>query len=92
LARGHTFAGSKRSNAGAAQRITREEAVAMWTRDAARVLRWSDIGTLAVGNHADLIVVDPDPMVCEVEAIGETRVHATLLGGALVHGDEAAIA
>jgi len=91
LALTHAFGGSTRSNAGPAQRITREEAVAMWTRDAARVLRWGEIGTLAAGNHADLIVVDRDPMACDVEAIGETRVLATLLGGAFVHGDAAAL-
>ena len=34
----------------------------MWTRDAARVLRWDGVGTLAPGNHADLIVVDRDPL------------------------------
>ena len=34
----------------------------MWTRDAARVLGWDGIGTLAPGSHADLIVVDRDPL------------------------------
>ena len=29
----------------------------MWTREAARILRWDGIGTLAVGHHADAIVV-----------------------------------
>jgi predicted amidohydrolase YtcJ len=92
LALTHAFAGSSRSNAGPAQRVTREEAVAMWTRDAARVLRWNDIGSLEIGAHADLIVLDRDPMTCEVEAIGGTQVLATLLDGALVHGDAAALA
>ena len=42
--------------------MTRAESLAMWTRDAARVLQWEGIGTLAPGNHADLIVVDRDPL------------------------------
>jgi predicted amidohydrolase YtcJ len=87
LALTHEVAGSDEPNLGAAQRVTREEAVAMWTRDAARVLRWDDIGTLAEGNQADLVVLDRDPLTCELDAIGETVVQATLLGGRLVHGE-----
>jgi hypothetical protein len=87
LALTHEIAGSDEPNLGAAQRVTRAEAVAMWTRDAARVLRWDDIGTLAPGNHADLIIVDRDPMTCAIESIGETVIQATLLGGRLVHGE-----
>jgi predicted amidohydrolase YtcJ len=33
-------------NLGPAQTITRMEAVSMWTRDAARLLQWTDIGSL----------------------------------------------
>jgi predicted amidohydrolase YtcJ len=87
LALTHEVAGSDEPNLGAAQRVTREEAVAMWTRDAARVLRWDDIGTLADGNQADLVVLDRDPLTCELDAIGQTVVQATLLGGRLVHGE-----
>ena len=87
LALTHEIAGSDEPNLGPAQRVTREEAVAMWTRDAARVLRWDDISTLAQGNRADLVVVEQDPMTCAIESIGETVVQATLLGGRLVHGE-----
>lgn len=88
LALTHEVAGSDEPNRGAAQAgVTREEALAMWTRDAARVLRWDDIGTLAPGRHADLAVVDRDPFRCAVEEIGATVVEATLLGGRLVHGE-----
>ena len=86
LALTHEVAGSDEPNLGAAQRVTREEAVAMWTRDAAPVLRWDDIGTLAPGAHADLVVLDRDPFACDVDAIGATVVEATLLGGRAVHG------
>jgi predicted amidohydrolase YtcJ len=68
------------------QAITREEALAMWTRDAAQVMRWRDIGTLAAGQQADFIVLDRDPLTCAVTDIGETQVEATILGGRAVHG------
>jgi predicted amidohydrolase YtcJ len=52
--------GSDEPNLGAAQRVTREETVALWTRDAACVSCGDDIGTLAPGNHADVVIVDRD--------------------------------
>ncbi len=85
LAMTHRFCGSGRSNLGPAQRVTRAEALAMWTRDAARVLRWDGIGTLAPGNHADLIVVDRDPLACPVDELPATRVLRTVLAGAVVY-------
>jgi predicted amidohydrolase YtcJ len=87
LALTHEIGGTGDHNRGAAQQITREEALAMWTRDAARVLRWDDIGSLSVGNHADLILIDRDPLTCEVEQIGKTEVLTTLVGGRAVHGN-----
>jgi predicted amidohydrolase YtcJ len=86
LALTHEIAGSDEPNLGAAQEVTRAEALAMWTRDAARVLGWGDIGTLKPGNHADLAILDRDPLRCEVDEIGATAVEATLLGGRLQHG------
>jgi predicted amidohydrolase YtcJ len=86
LALTHEVAGSDEPNLGAAQHIAREEALAMWTRDAARVLRWDEIGTLAPGKQADLAIVDRDPLHCPVEEIGKTVVEATLLAGRPVHG------
>jgi predicted amidohydrolase YtcJ len=68
-----------------AQAVTRAEALAMWTRDAARVLRWDDIGTLAPGAHADLVVVDRDPLTCAVEALPGTQVLRTMVAGRVVH-------
>lgn len=87
LALTHEVAGSHEPNLGAAQRVTREEALAMWTRDAAHILRWDDIGSLTPGKQADLAIVDRDPLTCEVEEIGETVVEATLLSGQLLHGE-----
>jgi hypothetical protein len=84
LAETHEFAGSGRRNDGPAQRVTRGEALAMWTRDAARAIGWSGLGTLAPGNHADLIVVDRDPLSCAVADLPQTRVLRTVLGGKTV--------
>ncbi len=81
LATTHEFCGSGRRNDGPAQRVERAEALAMWTREAARVLQWEGIGTLAPGNHADLIVVDRDPLTARVEDLPATRVLRTALGG-----------
>jgi predicted amidohydrolase YtcJ len=90
LALTHRFAVSGRSNLGPAQRVTRPEALAMWTRDAARVLQWQGIGTLAPGDHADLVVVDRDPLTCALDDLAGTRVLRTVLGGRTVY-DAAAL-
>jgi predicted amidohydrolase YtcJ len=72
-------------NVGAAQAISRTQAFSMWTRDAARVLQWADIGLLRPGHHADLIVVDRDPITCTVEALGSTQVLQTMFAGDIVY-------
>jgi predicted amidohydrolase YtcJ len=88
LAQTHEFCGSGRRNDTPAHAVGREEAWLMWTRDAARVLRWDGIGTLARGSHADLIVVDRDPLECDVNALPQTQVLCTMLGGRTVFGSE----
>ena len=72
-------------NLGAAQTISRTQAFSMWTRDAARVLQWDDIGSLIPGHHADLIVVDRDPLTCTVDALGSTQVLRTMFAGGIVY-------
>lgn len=67
--------------------VSRTEALAMWTREAAHVLRWEGIGSLAPGNHADLCIVDRNPLQCPLEDLPQTEVRATLLGGTVVHGE-----
>jgi len=84
LAETHGFAGSGRRNDGPAQRVTREEALLMWTRDAAWALGWKGVGTLSPGSHADLIVVDRDPSRCALDDLPATRVLRTVLGGRVV--------
>jgi predicted amidohydrolase YtcJ len=85
LAMTHRFCGSGRTNLGPAQRVTRDEAVAMWTSAAARVLRWDGIGTLAPGSHADLAIVDRDPLACAVDDLPGTVVLRTVLAGRVVY-------
>lgn len=82
------FAGSGAKNAGPAQVVSRREALRMWTRDAAQILRWNGIGSLEAGNHADLAIVDRNPLSAPLETLPETKVHATLLAGNAVHGAE----
>jgi hypothetical protein len=84
LAMTHRFCGSGRSNLGPAQRVTRDEALAMWTRDAARVLRWEGIGALVPGGHADFVVVDRDPLRCTLDELPATRVLRTVVDGRVV--------
>ena len=85
LAETHRFGGSGRRTDGPAQKVGRGEALAMWARDAARVLGWDGIGTLAPGSHADLIVVDRDPLTCPLDDLPATRVLRTVVGGQTVY-------
>ncbi|HXJ35191.1 MAG TPA: amidohydrolase family protein [Candidatus Eisenbacteria bacterium] len=84
LAETHRFCGSGHRNDGPAQKVTRAEALSMWTRDAARVLGWDGIGTLAPGSHADFIVVDRDPLACSLDDLPSTRVLRTVVAGRTV--------
>lgn len=84
LGQTHEFCGSGRRNDTPDHKLTREESLLTWTRDAAEVLGWSGIGTLESGNHADIIVVDRDPMTCATEALPGTKVLGTLLNGRCV--------
>ncbi|MEV6338807.1 amidohydrolase family protein [Nocardia vinacea] len=81
----HQMFPSGRTNAGPAQVISRAEAFAMWTANGAKLLGWEGIGTLAPGNHADLAIVDRNPITCDIDALPATRVLRTHVGGRLVH-------
>jgi predicted amidohydrolase YtcJ len=76
---------SGHSNANAPQVITREEAYDMWTRNGADVIRWREIGKLAVGSHADLAIIDRNPITCPIERLSETKVYRTIVGGKVVY-------
>ncbi|ADB51002.1 amidohydrolase [Conexibacter woesei] len=92
LAETHEIAGTGgHRNAGADQVVTRAEALAMWTSAAAEVLRWPEVGTLAVGAWGDAIVLDRDPLTCPLDDLPGTTVELTLAGGRVVH-DSGAVA
>ncbi|MGE0873511.1 MAG: amidohydrolase [Burkholderiales bacterium] len=80
----HEFGETGYRNLGPDQRITRIEALAMMTRDAARVMHWPDIGSLAPGHHADLAIVDRDPIECPLEELRDSRVLRTVFAGRTV--------
>jgi predicted amidohydrolase YtcJ len=67
--------------------ISRRQALAMWTDQAAHVLRWDDIGSLRPGHHADLVILDRDPLTCPLDDLPDARVITTMLGGQTVAGD-----
>ncbi|MFG2940319.1 amidohydrolase [Streptomyces sp. NPDC048282] len=87
LAITHTMGKGVRSNDGPAQVVDQREAYAMWGRRASEVLGWPGIGDLRPGSHADLILLDRDPVTCPVADLPGTQVTATLLGGRLVSGN-----
>jgi predicted amidohydrolase YtcJ len=73
------------------ERLTREEALAGFTADAA----WSlfldqEVGTLAVGKRADLVVFGRDPMRVPEREIPAAPVDMTLVDGRVVYEREGA--
>lgn len=89
LSETHLMGQTGRRNDGPDQVLTREQALMMWTRDAARALSWQGVGTLAAGNFADVILVDRNPMTTALDDLPRTRVLRTLVGGRTVFDDGA---
>ncbi|WP_433710256.1 amidohydrolase [Nocardia sp. CA-084685] len=87
----HQMFPSGRFNNGPAQVISRAEAFQMWTTGGAKALGWDGIGTLRVGAHADLAVLDRNPITCDIDSLPETQVLRTTVGGRVVH-DSGALA
>lgn len=85
FAQTHEFCGSGFRNDGPDQAVSREEAVAMFTREAGRVMDWNGIGTLEPGTHADLVFVDRNPLTCSIDDLANTRVLRTVVGGDTVY-------
>ena len=71
------------------QRITREQALALMTRNAAAEMgRLDRGGTIEVGKQADVIIVDRNPLTAPVGTIHQTRVIRTYIAGELVWSSE----
>ncbi len=72
---------------GREQAVSGEEALAMYTRDAAYVsFSEHERGTLRPGLLGDWTALSVDPVACDPEALRDADVLATSVGGELVHG------
>jgi predicted amidohydrolase YtcJ len=70
--------------------LTREEAIRLYTSNNAYLLKAErETGSIEVGKLADLILVDRDPLTCAIDALVETRVLKTWLGGKVVFDGKA---
>ena len=68
------------------QCVTREQALAMYTRGSARAcLCEADEGVLRAGARADWVALGTDPLRCTADELRDAPVLATAVAGALVH-------
>ena len=71
---------------GARERITLEQAVALYTSAPARQLGLGDkLGAVDRGYWADLIVLDRDPFAIPITQVRDTRVLMTIINGEVVY-------
>ncbi|MGI5460508.1 amidohydrolase [Streptomyces sp. CA-249302] len=73
-----------------AERITLTEALTAYTAGSAYVNHLDDTGRIKVGALADLVVLDRDPFDGPAEAIAETGVALTYVGGEAVYAAQEA--
>ncbi|WP_433269479.1 amidohydrolase [Actinosynnema sp. CS-041913] len=88
--RGIQFMVERRSRSGLAvgpdEALTVEEAISAYTLGAAFACRREDVlGSITPGKLADFVVLEGDPRTCEVSAIGDIAVLATVVGGEFRH-------
>jgi len=68
------------------QRVTREEAIRMYTINGAYLTFEEDIkGSIELGKLADMIILDRDILTCPLDDIKDTVVLETILGGKTVY-------
>jgi predicted amidohydrolase YtcJ len=67
------------------QNLTRQETLQLATRANKWFIWEDDIGSIEVGNHADLAVLDRDVLTVPEEDIKGTRSLLTVVGGKVVH-------
>jgi predicted amidohydrolase YtcJ len=64
------------------QKITREEALRIYTSHGAHAMFWEDrLGSIEVGKLADMVVLGEDILTCQEEKIPEIPIEMTLIGG-----------
>jgi len=71
------------------QTLTREETIWLATAANAWFIREDDLGSIAVGQHADLAVLDRDYFAVPEAELAGTRSLLTIVGGRVVHDDGA---
>ena len=67
------------------QNLTRQETLQLATRANKWFIWEDDLGSIEVGNHADLAVLDRDVLTVPEEDIKGTRSLLTVVGGKVVH-------
>jgi predicted amidohydrolase YtcJ len=71
---------------GADEVLTAEQALELYTRNAAVVTRAeATVGTLAPGKLADFVVLDRNPLTTAAEDLPDTAVRMTVVGGRVAH-------
>jgi hypothetical protein len=71
----------------ASQRVPREAMLYAYTRNAARALNdLGEIGSIAPGKQADFVLLDRDVLTVPAEAVRDTKVLWTIVGGSSVFG------
>ena len=71
----------------AGQRMPREAMLFAYTRNSAKVLNQLDeIGSIAAGKRADLVLVDRDVLTVPVAEVKDAKVLWTMFGGRIVYG------
>ena len=74
----------------AAQKITRQEALRLYTANNGWFLHEEDrVGTIEVGKLADMVVLNQDYFAVRDEDVKKTRSVLTLVGGRIVHDEKA---
>jgi predicted amidohydrolase YtcJ len=71
---------------GTEQKVTREEAIRMYTVNGAYLTFEEDLkGNLEPGKLADIVIIDRDIMSCPEDDIKDTKVLRTILGGKTIY-------
>ena len=66
---------------GEAAKVTRSQALEGYTRGGAHALRRDDVGSIRVGNHADLVLLSADPFTVSVDTLPSITVDEPWVDG-----------